>query len=145
MRETWYVLEDGSFADPAECALDDAGVMRHKSGAAVATRGDVLSSRGMDPHEIEAARAASASPAQKMADVIKAKAEQERADREAQLAAAGSHGTGTADFGETTKQLDADGKALPAEQDDAGGMKGRELKAEKPGKGYKTKDAKAES
>lgn len=84
MRETWFILENGLPADPALCALDEGGVMRHsESGVAVAMRGNALSSRGMDPQEIEAAR------------------------------------------GEP--------------------MKGRELKPEKPGKGYKTKEARAES
>ncbi len=51
MRETWYVLEDGSAADPREVAPDDAGVLRHTSGAAVAMKGQVASSRGVDPEE----------------------------------------------------------------------------------------------
>jgi hypothetical protein len=36
MRETWYVLEDGSCGDPREVALDDKGALRHKDGRAVA-------------------------------------------------------------------------------------------------------------
>lgn len=36
MRETWYVLEDGSSADPRKVAPDDKGVMRHENGMAVA-------------------------------------------------------------------------------------------------------------
>lgn len=51
MRETWYVLEDGSAADPREVAPDDAGVLRHVSGMAVAMKGQVASSRGVDPEE----------------------------------------------------------------------------------------------
>jgi hypothetical protein len=51
MRETWYVLEDGSVADPNECAPDEAGKLAHKSGAAVAMRGHVPSSRGVDADE----------------------------------------------------------------------------------------------
>lgn len=51
MRETWYVLEDGTAADPNEVAPDEAGVLRHKNGAAVAMRGQVPSSRGVDPVE----------------------------------------------------------------------------------------------
>lgn len=54
MRATWYVLEDGSAVDPNDCAPDDNGVMRHKSGAAVAKRGDALSSRGVDLDEMRA-------------------------------------------------------------------------------------------
>jgi len=51
MRETWYVLESGLVADPAEVAPDQNGVLRHSSGVAVAMRGDVPMSRGVDPDE----------------------------------------------------------------------------------------------
>ncbi len=47
-RATWYVLEDGSTVDPNDCAPDDKGVLRHKDGVAVATRGGAYSSRGVD-------------------------------------------------------------------------------------------------
>lgn len=36
MRETWYVLENGTAVDPNEVAPDGAGVLRHSSGQAVA-------------------------------------------------------------------------------------------------------------
>lgn len=55
-RETWYVLEDGTSADPAEVAPDKKGDLMHKSGVRVAMRGDVPSTRGVDP---EAERAKS--------------------------------------------------------------------------------------
>lgn len=55
-RETWYVLEDGSVADPAECACDDKGVLRHKDGGAVAMRGDAHSSRSVVPGERSATK-----------------------------------------------------------------------------------------
>lgn len=51
MRETWYVLEDGNVVDPGEVAPDESGVLRHKNGAAVAMRGDVPSTRGVDADE----------------------------------------------------------------------------------------------
>lgn len=51
MRETWYVLEDGTPGDPAEVVLDEAGVLRHKNGVAVAMRGDVHHTRGVDVDE----------------------------------------------------------------------------------------------
>lgn len=35
-RETWYVLEDGTIADPREVERDAAGVLRHRDGVAVA-------------------------------------------------------------------------------------------------------------
>lgn len=49
MRETWYVLEDGSPADPREVAPDAKGVLRHKNGDAVAigAHGNPLT-RGVD-------------------------------------------------------------------------------------------------
>lgn len=51
MRATWYVLEDGTVVDPAEVSPDATGALRHKNGTAVAMRGDVPSSRGVDPDE----------------------------------------------------------------------------------------------
>lgn len=47
MRETWYVLEDGSVADPAECAVNDKGKLAH-NGVPVAMRGDAYSSRSVE-------------------------------------------------------------------------------------------------
>ena len=55
MRETWYVLEDGSVADQAD-VYHDGTRLRHKGGVAVAMRGDVPSSRSVDP-EAERAKA----------------------------------------------------------------------------------------
>lgn len=51
MRETWYVLENGDVADPRDVAPDKSSVLKHKSGAAVAMRGDVPSTRSVDPDE----------------------------------------------------------------------------------------------
>lgn len=48
MRETWYVLEDGNVADPNECTVNEKGYLVHESGIAVAMRGEVPSSRGVD-------------------------------------------------------------------------------------------------
>ena len=39
IRETWYVLEDGSHGDPRLVKPDDNGVLRHESGVAVAIGG----------------------------------------------------------------------------------------------------------
>lgn len=48
-RETWYVLEDGSVADPIEVAPDNDGALRHIGGKAVAMRRhDCPSSRSVD-------------------------------------------------------------------------------------------------
>ncbi len=64
MRATWYVLEDGNAADPNECAPDKAGVLRNKSGVAVAMRGEVPHSRGvdLDPDGKGPSKAAPANP-----------------------------------------------------------------------------------
>jgi len=52
MRATWYVLDDGAFVDPNEVAPDDAGVLRHKSGIAVAIGPYGPRSRGVDLSEV---------------------------------------------------------------------------------------------
>ncbi len=36
MRDTWYVLEDGSSISPGEVAPDDKGILRGSNGMAVA-------------------------------------------------------------------------------------------------------------
>lgn len=36
--DTWYVLVDGTHADPAEVITDKDGVMKHKNGVTVALR-----------------------------------------------------------------------------------------------------------
>lgn len=48
MIETWYVLEDGSVADPREVAPDERGRLVHKSGVAVAVGPHGPRSRGVD-------------------------------------------------------------------------------------------------
>lgn len=52
MRETWYVLEDGTHADPREVAPDDNGVLRHSSGVfvGIGSHGNPLST-GVDVDE----------------------------------------------------------------------------------------------
>ena len=58
---TWYVLQDGTHADPNDCAPDEEGVLRHKDGLAVAMRsGGVPQSVGVDAEankNVEAAEA----------------------------------------------------------------------------------------
>lgn len=51
MRETWYLLVDGTVADPNEVAPDEAGILRHSSGVAVAYSAHGPRSRGVDPDE----------------------------------------------------------------------------------------------
>jgi len=58
MRETWYLLEDGRTVDPVDVARDEHGVLRHSSGVAVAMRGQVPHSRGVDDGDAERAKAA---------------------------------------------------------------------------------------
>jgi hypothetical protein len=55
MRETWYVLEDGGVVDPAEVSTRADGRLAHESGQLVAMRGDVPSSRSVDPEAMRAA------------------------------------------------------------------------------------------
>jgi len=45
--EAWYILENGTVVDPAEVAPDKDGILRHKTGVAVAMRGQVPSTRGV--------------------------------------------------------------------------------------------------
>lgn len=54
MHTTWYVLENGSPANPDDCAPDASGRLVHKSGIPVAMRGAVPSSRGMSAEDIAA-------------------------------------------------------------------------------------------
>jgi 4'-phosphopantetheinyl transferase EntD len=54
MRETWYVLEDGTPADPNEVAPDDKGVLRHKGGRAVAIGPHGPRSTGIEVEEMRA-------------------------------------------------------------------------------------------
>jgi hypothetical protein len=42
MRATWYVMEDGSVADPSLCKPDASGVLRHRDGRAVKMRTDLV-------------------------------------------------------------------------------------------------------
>ena len=49
MRATWYILEDGSTVDPADCSPDDAGSLTHNSGVKVQMRShDCPMSTGVD-------------------------------------------------------------------------------------------------
>lgn len=58
MRETWYVLEDDTVADPKDVAPDESGVLRHKDGQAVAMGPYGPRSRGVDVEAREAPSAA---------------------------------------------------------------------------------------
>lgn len=50
MSETWYVLEDGTVADPSECAFDKNGKLAHKNGLVqIRDDGETPRSRSVDP------------------------------------------------------------------------------------------------
>lgn len=95
MRETWYVLEDGSCGDPREIAPGKDGKLAHKDGRKVAYAPHGPRSRSVDP-EAERKKAAP-----------KAKPVEPKADEPA-----------------------------PTET--------RDLKAEEPKRGYKTRESKAD-
>lgn len=61
--ETWYVLKDGAVVSPSEVSPGKDGGLVHKSGVAVAMRGDVPSTRSVDP-EAESAKAKKVAPKQ---------------------------------------------------------------------------------
>jgi hypothetical protein len=50
-QETWYVLEDGKSVHPDEVAPNEAGALVHKSGVAVAMKGQVPHTRGVYPDQ----------------------------------------------------------------------------------------------
>lgn len=54
--ETWYILEDGTFADPNEVSHGADGVLRHSGGVAVAYGQYGPRSRGMSAEEISGYR-----------------------------------------------------------------------------------------
>lgn len=50
-RETWYVLEDSTAADPRHVRADTDGLLRHRDGRAVAYAPHGPRSRSVDPDE----------------------------------------------------------------------------------------------
>lgn len=53
MRETWYVLEDGTPVHPSEVAPNEDGRLAHKSGlVAMRDDGETPRSRGVDVAEV---------------------------------------------------------------------------------------------
>lgn len=52
MRATWYVIEDGTAVDPCEVAPDEAGVLRHSGGQAVAIGPHGPRTRSVDLAEV---------------------------------------------------------------------------------------------
>jgi hypothetical protein len=78
-RETWYVIEDGAAVDPAEVKPDAKGVLRHKSGAAVAYSVHGPRSRSVDPDDERLKVAAEAAAKQKEREKAKDMKPQETA------------------------------------------------------------------
>jgi hypothetical protein len=62
--ETWYVMADGSYGDPAEIGTNDAGTLMHRDGRAVACGPHGPKSRGMSADEIAGYRGRVMAPAQ---------------------------------------------------------------------------------
>lgn len=64
---TWYILVDGTNADPNDVAPDDDGVLRHKSGLAVSLREDgtpmSVGVSAVENKNLEAAEAGADEPA----------------------------------------------------------------------------------
>jgi hypothetical protein len=75
MRETWYMLENGTVADPREVKTREDGRMVHASGALVAVRNGVPHSYGVDPDEERAKTRAALAKAEKEAAAKAASAE----------------------------------------------------------------------
>jgi hypothetical protein len=53
MIATWYVMEDGSVADPSDISPTPEGKLKHKDGRLVAMRGEVPSTRGVHAEDRE--------------------------------------------------------------------------------------------
>lgn len=63
MSEVWYVMEDGSIGDPLEVSPDDAGVLHHSDGRAVAYRPHGPRSRMVSAEEMRPYRTREMKPA----------------------------------------------------------------------------------
>lgn len=93
MRETWYVLEDGTAVHPGEVAPNEDGRLAHKSGlVAMRDDGETPRSRGVDVDEPEAEKQPTAEESQAAADK-KAADDKAAADKAAADAAAAAAGT----------------------------------------------------
>lgn len=87
MRETWYVLEDGTAVHPSEVAPNEDGRLAHKSGlVAIREDGETPRSRGVDVDEPEVKKQPTTDELKAAAD--KAAADKEEADKAAAAAAA---------------------------------------------------------
>lgn len=71
--ETWYLLKDGTYADPSECSTGEDGVLRHKNGMEVAMRDNpnVPSTRSVDA-DAERAKGKKAKEPEQVPETIQA-------------------------------------------------------------------------
>jgi hypothetical protein len=60
--ETWYVMADGTYANPADIVTDDAGRLVHRDGRGVAYGPHGPRSRGMSAEEVASYRTVIAAP-----------------------------------------------------------------------------------
>ncbi|MCO5071133.1 MAG: hypothetical protein M9944_08005 [Rhizobiaceae bacterium] len=104
MRETWYVMEDGSTGDPSDIAPGKDGKLVHKDGRKVAYAPHGPRTRGVDA---DAERAKATAPKQKPAE---------------------SH-TGGSGPGKASKAAPVEAKDVKPEEP-KGGYKTRETKAD---------------
>lgn len=89
MRETWYVLEDGTAVHPREVAPNEAGRLAHKSGlVAMRDDGETPRSRGVDVDEPDVEKQPTPEELQAAADK---KAADEKAAADKAAAAAGTN------------------------------------------------------
>lgn len=56
MTEVWFILTDGSVADPSDVSIDNTGILRHESGIAVAYKPSGPRAREASGDEIKAYR-----------------------------------------------------------------------------------------
>lgn len=70
-QETWYVLEDGTAADPRDITRDKKNALVHKDGRAVAYSEHGPRSRSVDTDEVKASKTKVAEPkvAEKVRDM----------------------------------------------------------------------------
>jgi len=62
VRETWYVMADGTVGDPREIRADADGVLRHSDGRAVAYAPHGPRSRSVDVEALQARPAEPVAP-----------------------------------------------------------------------------------
>lgn len=130
VHHTWYLLVDGTYADPNDVATGEDGVLRHKDGLAVALHENgVPQTIGMDAVENKNVEAAEAG------EQAAASVEKQKSDDEA--AAKGEEALGDAPVTkinpETGKGVEPEEKKKPAAKD---------VRPATVKRGYKTRELK---